>query len=60
MIRSLDILERWATAIKEDRIGQLLEQHKADSEAIPARARQQLFDDWFAGGYEEGRVVSGR
>jgi len=51
--RSLDILESLPQLDEPDALDRWLDARDAESAAIPDTARDQLFDDWFNGAYDE-------
>jgi hypothetical protein len=53
--RCLDILEGLPRLDDGEAIGSWLSGREAESEAMPDRARQHLFDEWFGGAYDEPR-----
>jgi hypothetical protein len=53
--RCLDILEGLPRLDDGEAIGSWLSGREAESEAMPDQARQQLFDEWFGGAYDEPR-----
>ena len=53
--RSLDIVESLPPLTEADAVAHWLDERDTESAAMSDDARQRLFDDWFAGAYEEAK-----
>lgn len=55
--RSLDLLKALPRLDEPKAISAWLAERDAESAALPDQARQRLFDDWFAGAYDEEPIA---
>ena len=55
--RSLDLLKTLPRLDEPKAISAWLAERDAESAALPDQARQRLFDDWFAGAYDEEPIA---
>jgi hypothetical protein len=63
VIEPLGVTNRRALTVVEPRLGEpkaisaWLAERNGESAALPDQARQRLFDDWFAGAYDEEPIA---